>query len=396
VPSTVRPGDVLANRYHLGDLLRESGAGQLWCAYDAVLTRDVALYVLPSGDERAARMIDAARQSTIVSDQRLLRVLDAIEDGTRCYVVSEWESGATLEQLIEVTGPMQPRRAAWLISEVANAVSVAHGNGITHGQLIGQNTIVDANGTVRVAGLAVDAAFHGIPADGVGTDLTDLALLLYAALTGRWAGRSRSVLPAAPTAAGLILRPSRVRAGVPRRLDHLVDAVLGTALSPLNRRLGSHDLGTARGISSYLRVGVGNPADLIASEVRRHAERIGGPLASPHHEFADTSKHVSSSARDADIEAARLDTGLSSLGRQAQQMTEPGMPVFVQGASVEWLTVRSTKSAPPPPFEELPERPLFAPTPPPGQPPSSGSAACRRTTSATAVASPKSRCGREA
>ncbi|MDN5744691.1 MAG: hypothetical protein L0H31_06160, partial [Nocardioidaceae bacterium] len=59
--------------------------------------------------------------------------------------------------------------------------------------------------------------------------------------------------------------------------------------------------------------------------------------------------------------------------------TEAGMPVF-EGDDVQWLRTRSTPPAPPPPFEDLPERPLFAPEspgsrrPPPelGPPPLSG------------------------
>lgn len=44
------------------------------------------------------------------------------------------------------------------------------------------------------------------------------------------------------------------------------------------------------------------------------------------------------------------------------------MPVFGDDDSVEWLRARATPVPPPPPFEEPPARPLFAPDPPDGQP----------------------------
>ena len=36
MPHAIRPGDVLADRYHLVDLLDESAGGLFWRAYDAV------------------------------------------------------------------------------------------------------------------------------------------------------------------------------------------------------------------------------------------------------------------------------------------------------------------------------------------------------------------------
>ncbi len=72
----------------------------------------------------------------------------------------------------------------------------------------------------------MDAALHGLPPGRTSTDVVDLVGLLYAALTGRWAGISRSVVTAAPSQHGHVLRPRQVRAGIPRTLDALCDHVL--------------------------------------------------------------------------------------------------------------------------------------------------------------------------
>ena len=63
VPNTIRPGDVLADRYRLVDLLNESGSGRFWRAHDRVLHRHVAVQVIESGGERATALLDAARAS---------------------------------------------------------------------------------------------------------------------------------------------------------------------------------------------------------------------------------------------------------------------------------------------------------------------------------------------
>ena len=86
--------------------------------------------------------------------------------------------------------------------------------------------VIDTSGAVRVIGWCVDAALHGRPTGRVADDVADLAGLLYAALTGRWAGPSSSAVPPAPTDHGRVLRPRQVRAGIPRDLDTLCDEVL--------------------------------------------------------------------------------------------------------------------------------------------------------------------------
>ena len=46
VPHSIRPGDVLADRYLLVDLLSESGNGRFWRAHDRILERHVAVHCI--------------------------------------------------------------------------------------------------------------------------------------------------------------------------------------------------------------------------------------------------------------------------------------------------------------------------------------------------------------
>ena len=100
VPEDTRPGDVLAGRYRLTDLLTESAGGRFWRAFDSVLQRDVAVHIIPLTDERAPLLREAARTSATVLDRRMLRVLDIDETADRCFVVNEWGSGTSLDILL--------------------------------------------------------------------------------------------------------------------------------------------------------------------------------------------------------------------------------------------------------------------------------------------------------
>ncbi|MGL5825489.1 MAG: protein kinase family protein, partial [Nocardioides sp.] len=91
------PGDLLANRYRLGDLLHESHGGRYLRARDLVLSRDVAVHVIAVGDPRADALLAAARRSAGLTDRRILRVLDADLWNEVCYVVTEWADGTSLD-----------------------------------------------------------------------------------------------------------------------------------------------------------------------------------------------------------------------------------------------------------------------------------------------------------
>ena len=291
MPHAIRPGDVLAGRYQLIDLLDESAGGLFYRAHDSSLDRSVAVHIIRADDERAALLREAARTSARVVDRRLLRVLDVDEtsdqttrDGSAlCFVVNEWATGVSLDILLADDGPLAPRRAAWLIGEVAATLEVAHAAGVAHGRLVPENVLIDRTGSVRVIGFAVDAALHGLPSGRVPADVTGLAALLYAALTSRWPGASPSVVKPAPHAHGRVLRPRQVRAGVPRVLDTLCDAVLNPDSSgPGSHARGNFDLATAGGIGEALHEFVGDTtglADTEAAAIRRR--EAGQPLARP-------------------------------------------------------------------------------------------------------------------
>lgn len=372
VSSSIRPGDVLADRYRLVDLLSESGGGRFWRAHDRVLERHVALHVIAEDDERAAALVEAARRSATVHDRRLLRVLDADRADGVCYVVNEWGAGDSLDVMLAADGPLGARRAAWIVSEVAAAIAAGHQVGVAHGRLIPENVLIDHTGGVRVIGFAVDAALHGLPAGRVSVDVTDLAALLYTALTGRWPGIVPSLVASAPAEGGRVLRPRRVRAGIPKPLDSLCDEVLNPYAAAGGARLReTHDLATAQGIADYLSVFVGDATGLAEAEAAEHRDStevlslppIADPAAPPDTDAAEPDAEEPDDAPD--VEEPDADEAVAT-----ELPTQAGLPIFGEDDQddVAWLDAPGEPAPPPPPFEEPPERPLFAPAPAGGGP----------------------------
>ncbi|KRF37594.1 protein kinase family protein [Nocardioides sp. Soil805] len=361
MPDSIHAGEVLASRYRLDDLLTESEGGRFWRAHDAVLHRHVAVHLIARHDSRADGLLEAARNVAPHADPRLLRVLDAEQLDDLCYVVNEWGQGTSLDVVLANDGPLPPRRAAWIVSEVADSLALAHEAGLAHGRMVPENVLLDHHGQVRIIGFGVDAALHGLPPGRRSADLVDVAGLLYAALTGKWAGVSSSQLPDAPTDHGAVLRPRRVRAGIPRALDALCDQVLNDG------RSGESGISAAV-IAEVLRDYVGDAAGLREPS----QDQTTVPWAPPATEATRVVPTVPAVERaeaagiTAPDEPAPTDPAPAT---PVEQPTQAGMPVFDdERDDVGWVAARSDPPPPPPPFEERPAKPLFAPEPPEGQP----------------------------
>ncbi|HJQ05799.1 MAG TPA: protein kinase family protein [Nocardioides sp.] len=393
---STRPGDLLAGRYRLIDLLSESGGGRFWRAHDRVLERYVALHVIAEDDPRAAGLIAAAQASATFLDPRVLRVLDAETRDGLCYVVNEWGTGTSLDLLLANNGPLGPRRSAWLVADIADAIDRAHRTGVAHGRLNPENVLIDRFGAVRLIGFCVDAALHGLPGDRFTTDLGDLGGLLYSALTGAWPGPSSSLVPAAPRTADEVLSPRQVRAGVPKPLDELWRATAEATDPQLRRRhwvrrssvtTASIDVSSAGAIGAALLDFIGDPTGLTEAlattvlPINQIRPLDLAPIVDPEIEDVDPDPVAEETVDDttdttiADTTDTADDTAVvetrepdDSIPLVTELPTEPGLPVFGDDDEVEWLRTRSTPPPPPPPFEEPPERPLFAPDPPEGQP----------------------------
>jgi len=393
VPEHNRPGDVLADRYRLTDLLSESGGGRFWRAFDKVLQRDVAVHIISCDDPRAPLLREAARTSATVLDRRMLRVLDIDEAEDRCFVVNEWGSGTSLDIMLADGEPLSPTVAAWIVAEVADTLALAHDAGVAHGRLVPENVLIDQDGGVRLIGVAVDAALHGLPPGRTSTDVVDLVGLLYAALTGRWAGLSRSVVTAAPSQHGHVLRPRQVRAGIPRTLDALCDHVLnleGDAdVSPamvsdsLRDFLGPSAMAAEAWLARVDHPRIGQETVVLAplpDPPVRDPDQPDGSADEPHGAaaagaaagvagVAGVASPTEDTATTEDAEAAEaVDVTGVQVATDDEPPTQAGMPIFHDGDEVTWLPHHSEPSPPPPPFEPPPERPLFAPDPTDGRP----------------------------
>ncbi|GEM00324.1 hypothetical protein CTE05_38700 [Cellulomonas terrae] len=236
VSEVVGRGTVLAGRYRvLSPVVSDLAGASAWQATDQILDRPVRVRILEHG--AVAPALDAARRAALVTDARLVRVLDVGTHEGYGYVVSEQLVGQSLARLV-AQGPLTADQARAVVGEAASALEIARRRGVHHLALRPSVLHVSPDGRVLLGGLALDAALLGDSGgDARSTtraDAVGLVRLLYAALTGLWPADPRApqtpggeTLPPAPIVNGSPVAPADLVPGVPNDLDTLCVVTLG-------------------------------------------------------------------------------------------------------------------------------------------------------------------------
>lgn len=210
---------LLAGRYRLEELLSDQDGSSVWKATDESLIRTVTIRTFAPEFGRAGEAVAAARSAAQLSDPRLVQIFDADDRGDQPYIVTEWPGGERLDGVI-ATGPLEPVRAAEIITEAAEGLTVAHAAGLAHLCLAPDMLWWNRWGEVKISGLGTAAVLAGAEAGNpAAADTRGLASLLYAALTGYWPGPEETRLPAAPRTGGRPDNPAHVRRGISSHLD---------------------------------------------------------------------------------------------------------------------------------------------------------------------------------
>jgi serine/threonine protein kinase/tetratricopeptide (TPR) repeat protein len=161
--------------------LGAGGMGEVYCARDARLGRDVAVKILPellaSDPGRRARFDREIRAVAALSHPNILAIYDCGTEGEISYAVMELLEGETLRSRI-AKGPLTWREAVELGAAIAEGLAAAHSKGIIHRDIKPENLFLTADGRVKILdfGLAlfelcdaeVDTATHHTRLTGAG------------------------------------------------------------------------------------------------------------------------------------------------------------------------------------------------------------------------------------
>jgi serine/threonine protein kinase len=192
-------GELLVARYRLGPLLGQGGMAEVRRADDLVAGCEVAVKLLrrlPSGAPWSTREIHALER---LDHPSLVRLRDhGVENGVP-YLVLDLVEGSSLADVL-VHGPLDSRRAATVIAEVADGLGHAHARGVTHRDVKPGNILIDRNGRARLADFGIARIIDATPTTGAGFVIGTAAYLAPEQVRGDQVGPAADVY-----ALGLVL-----------------------------------------------------------------------------------------------------------------------------------------------------------------------------------------------
>ncbi|MDH6290884.1 Stk1 family PASTA domain-containing Ser/Thr kinase [Rhodococcus sp. NM-2] len=156
----------LSSRYELGEILGFGGMSEVHLARDVRLSRDVAIKVLRADLARDPtfylRFRREAQNAAALNHPAIVAVYDTGEAETEAgplpYIVMEYVDGDTLRDIVRSEGPMAPRRAMEVISDVCAALDFSHRNGIVHRDVKPANVMINRAGAVKVMDFGIARA----------------------------------------------------------------------------------------------------------------------------------------------------------------------------------------------------------------------------------------------
>ncbi|HET9218296.1 MAG TPA: protein kinase, partial [Terriglobia bacterium] len=255
--------------YQVVSLIGEGGMGQVYCAQDTHLRREVALKILSPAvmldPNRNRRFLDEARLASSLNHPNIVTIYSVGEAENVTFIAMELVRGRTLRDMVE-TGAIPLHRTLDLAFQICDALAAAHARGIVHRDLKPENVMITDDDRVKVLDFGIakrhddllsdvrtaDGAILGTPGymspeqaagrvAGHTSDQFSFGAILYEMLAGRRAFAAETPMETL----SLILRDDPPLIGtlnpeVPEALRQILDRCL--AKDPSNRYLDTRDL----------------------------------------------------------------------------------------------------------------------------------------------------------
>ncbi len=345
---TYAPDHLLARRYRIVQLLGVGSTAEVYVAEDLSLQRRVVVKVLladlTAHEEVRRAFRDHIIRASALSHPHVARVFDGGQESGSIFMISEYLSGGSLEDVLRAGRRLDVDDGARLGRDVASALAYVHEHDFVLGSLSPSKLLFDEDGRVRVSDVALaglstgyrerislDQARYLSPEQAIGepattkSDVYALALILFEAITGSAAFEG--------TTPEAILR-ARLNAPLPVRLElGTLDMILAQAALPdprlrLDAEQFSSRLGGVVGDSAPLRVLPANHEVPLLAQFEPHEARnsigfrppsadqiVGGPTGFARSPRSRAGARETSPARAAISRSPRFDRDQFDLPR---------------------------------------------------------------------------------
>lgn len=171
-PLPIAPGQIVAERYVVGEVLGGGGMGVVCAGTHVLLGTPVAIKLihpeLKDDVEAVGRFVNEARAAAALKGEHVARVFDAgqLETGEPFLVMEQLE-GTTLDAYLEGRGPLPQAEAIDIVLQVCEGLAEAHAAALVHRDIKPANLFLamrpDGRHSVKIIDFGI--AKHRVRAD---------------------------------------------------------------------------------------------------------------------------------------------------------------------------------------------------------------------------------------
>ena len=144
-------------KYKILSHLGSGGTSIVYLGLHPTLKRKVVLKKLNLRGKKSFydRFLQEAALMMDLNHDHIVKVYDHFKEGSRHYMVMEFVEGASLDRIIEETGPLSPDTVRYVLRCCARALSYIHGRNIIHRDIKPSNIFISSEGKVKLGDFGI-------------------------------------------------------------------------------------------------------------------------------------------------------------------------------------------------------------------------------------------------
>jgi serine/threonine protein kinase len=151
-------------KYKVLERIGSGGMGQVFLCEHKLMRRRVAVKVLPtakaSDPSSLERFYREARAAAALDHPNIVHAYDIDQEDNLHFLVMEYIDGASFQEIVKRSGPMEVIRACHYIRQAALGLEHAHNAGLVHRDIKPGNILVDRSGGVKILDMGLARFFR--------------------------------------------------------------------------------------------------------------------------------------------------------------------------------------------------------------------------------------------
>ncbi|MBX7047354.1 MAG: serine/threonine protein kinase [Ignavibacteria bacterium] len=146
-------GRIIGN-YKITEFIAEGGMGTVYKGIHLHIDKVVAIkelhHSLTNYAEFRQRFLNEAQILAKLSHPNVISIIDFIADGNSFYIITEYQEGKTLDNLISNGHFYSVEKCKVLFSQILAGIDFAHKNGVIHRDIKPSNILISNNNLIKI------------------------------------------------------------------------------------------------------------------------------------------------------------------------------------------------------------------------------------------------------